>query len=254
MKILPPRTLPPRTPTSRRHRPRPSGRWTNYRPCLRWDFGFTCAFCLLHEADLFGGQPGEGLGGTTVEHAIPRSTDPTRKNDYTNCLYACRFCNRSRSANPVRRDGARLLDPTLHAWGEHFVAADDRLRPFEDDADARYTHQAYQIDDPRKVERRQTRRELVSDRLRLLARLDSELAELLRLADVARRRDMQRFGAVLEEIRSLRIDARRALEDLKRYAAVPRDAPKTCRCSAPRDHSLPEDLERQAIEVPDAHS
>lgn len=253
MKILPPQTLPSRTPTSRRHRPKPSGRWTKYRPCLRWDFGFTCAFCLLHEADLYGGQPGEGLGGTTVEHAIPRSVAPLRQNDYTNCLYACRYCNRSRSAHPVRREGARLLDPTHDAWGEHFVAADDHLRPVEGDVDASYTHQAYEMDDARKVERRQTRREVVSDRLRLLARLESEISELLRLADVVRRHDVRKFGDVMEEIRRLRMDARRALEDLKRYAAVPQDAPKTCRCSPPRDHTLPEDLELQTIDVPDTY-
>jgi len=250
LKILPPQTQPPRTPTNRRHRPRPASRWTSYRACLRWDFGFTCAICLLHEVDLYGGQPGEGLGGTTVEHVITRSADATRENDYDNCLYACRFCNRARSASPVQAEGARLLDPTRDAWGNHFVATRGYLEPADGNADARYTHRVYQIDDPRKVERRETRSELVSDRLRLLARVGDEIADLLRLANAARRRDVRSFGQVLEEIRELRIDADRALKDLSRYAAVPRDAPRTCRCAPPRDHSLPKELERQAIEVP----
>lgn len=254
MKILPPQTLPPKTRTIRRHQPRPANRWTSYRSCIRWDFGFTCAFCLLHEADLYGGQPGEGLGGTTIEHRIPRSTDASRENDYDNCLYACRFCNRSRSARSVRRGGTRLLDPTSVAWGEHFTATGDHLRANEEDADAQYTHLAYELDDPRKIGRRRVRRKLVGDRLRVLARLESDIVELLRLAGVARQRDVGRFRQILEEIRGLRNDAHRALEDLKRYAAVPQDAPQTCRCAPPHNLSLPEELERQTIEVPDFYS
>lgn len=251
MKILPPQTLPPSKPTSRRHRPTLLQKsWTGYRPCLRWDFGFTCALCLLHEADLYGGQPGEGLGGTTVEHGILRSEDASRENDYENCLYACRFCNRSRSAQPGRRGGARLLDPTCNTWSEHFMVVDDHLRPAEGDVDAEYTHRAYEIDDPRKIARRQARRELVADRLQLLARLGGEIAQLLRLADSVRRRNLQRFGQFLQEIRAIRADAHRALEDLKRYAAIPVDAPRACRCPAPRDLSLPAEFERQAVEWP----
>jgi 5-methylcytosine-specific restriction endonuclease McrA len=250
LKILPPQTRPPAKPTTRRHRPPPAGRWTDYRPCLRWDFGFTCALCLLHESDLYGG-PGEGLGGTTVEHRVARSKDASRQNDYENCLYACRFCNRSRAALPLWDGGARLLDPTRDAWSQHFLAGDDRLSPVEGDAAAEYTHRAYELDDPRKVARRQARRELLSDRLFLASHLEAESAELLRLADLFRPKDLLRFGRTLELLRSLRADARRALGDLKRYAAIPVDAPLRCRCPEPGTESLPEELERQTFEVPD---
>ncbi len=200
---------------------------------------------------MYGGQPGEGLGGTTVEHRIPRSSDTSAENDYGNCLYACRFCNRSRSTKPVRQGDVRLLDPTRVAWSEHFTAAGARLRPFEEDADADYTHAAYQLDDPRKVERRRVRNELVRDRLRLLARLGDEITELLRLADAARRRHPRRFSTILKEIRVLQHDTRRALKDLEKYAAVPGDAPRRCRCHASRALSLPDELERQTIDIPD---
>ncbi len=218
---------------------------------MRWDFGFTCALCLLHEADLYGGHPGEGLGGTTVEHWVARSHDASLQGEYANCLYACRFCNRSRSARPTRQGEARLLDPTRDAWGEHFAAAADRLQAVAGDGDADYTHAAYELDDPRKVARRRARRELIADRLGLLARLESEITELLRLADLLRRRDLRRFAAVLEQIRAIRADGRRALGDLYRYAAVPRDAPRTCRCAEPRDHTLPGELDRQMLELPE---
>lgn len=248
MKIWPPRTLPPKTPIARRHRPKPSSRWTRYRACLRWDFGFTCPFCLLHEADLYGG-PGEGLAGTTVEHRIARSADPSKANVYGNCLYACRFCNRARSAAPLREGEARLLDPTRDAWGSHFTATGSRLLPAPDSRDAEYTHRSYEIDDPRKVVRRALRHRLVTDRLELLRLLEEE-AELLQLARAARR-DPKRFGALLKKIRELRRAARRALEDLGRYEAVPADAPQACRCGGDHQHSLPAELERQLVEVPD---
>lgn len=253
MRVLPPVTQPPEAPIPRRHRPRPAGRWGQYRSCLRWDFGFTCAFCLLHDADVHGGLPGEGLGGTTVEHVIARSTDPSLAAEYENCVYACRWCNRSRSAHPTEHEGVRLLDPTRVAWGDHFVARTDTLVPADGDPDARATHRAYSLDDPRKVGRRRVRRELVSDRLRLIVRQGAEFTELLQLADTLWRRDPGRFGRVMREIRRLRHDAGRALEDLRRYEAVPGDAPRTCRCP-PFELSLPEYLDRQLVEVPDART
>jgi hypothetical protein len=197
---------------------------------------------------------------------IARSTDPSLAAEYENCVYACRWCNRSRSAHPTEHNGARLLDPTRVAWGDHFVAAADTLVPastyftatlgipppgLDGDTDAQATHRAYALDDPRKVGRRRARRELVSDRLRLIARHGAELTVLLRLADPLRRRDPGRFGRVIREIRALRDDARRALRDLRRYEALPLDAARTCRCPPPCEFSLPEYLDRQLVEVPD---
>lgn len=252
MKILPPVTRPPDAPTPRRHRPEPAGDWTAYRACLRWDFGFTCALCLLHEADLYGGHPGEGLGGTTVEHRVPRSEDPARAYEYGNCLYACRLCNRARSARPELHQGARLLDPTEASWSLNFAAADDRLLPLGGNASAAYTHLVYDLDDPRKTERRRARRELLNDRLLLLRGLEVETASLLELADALRQTDRERFIRVLDRLRSIRVEARRALGDLKRYAAVPTDAPSRCRCRAAGQRTLPVELDRQMIEIPEA--
>lgn len=250
MKLLPPRTLPPGAPIPRKHRPAPASHGSQYRSCLRWEFGFTCAFCLLHEADLYGGQPGEGLAGTTVEHRIPRSFDPTLENDYENCLYACRLCNRSRSARPSELPEAHLLDPTRNSWSEHFVLADDLLLPAApSDMDAAYTHRTYQLDDPRKVIRRRMRRELIEDRLQILGLL-AELPELMSLADAVRRTDLRRFGEILREMQRIRDDSRRALKDLERYPAIPADAPETCRCGEDAGRRLPDYLEEQLLAIP----
>lgn len=251
LKIWPPQTLPPAKPTRRRHQPRPSSSdWAGYRACLRWDFGFTCALCLLHEADLYGGRTGEGLGGTTTEHRTPRSEDASQESVYENCLYACRFCNRSRSAQPTSQGGTRLLDPTSDTWSTHFETVGDQLLPWPRDRDAEYTHRAYELDDPRKVERRKVRRELVTDRLKLRLQLDGEISALLTVADHVRQRNLRRFGEILQAIQAIRADARRALEDLERYAAIPKDAPATCRCDPSGILSLPEELDRQTLDLP----
>ena len=145
MSILPPRTPLPDTPFRRRHTPgTASGRrgYERYRHCLRWEFGFTCAFCLLHESDLAvgvgDGLPAAGSGQFTIEHLQPQATVPSRRNDYSNCYYACRRCNLARTLKYqlVSRDGAQLLDPCRVAWANHFSAGGDEYRPNENDLHA----------------------------------------------------------------------------------------------------------------------
>jgi len=89
MKLLPPSTKPPTQKIRRLHNPKAThGRYgyRAYRACLRWEFGFSCAFCLLHEADL-ARQGVEGLGVTGIEHFSLASTHPESINDYDNCFY-----------------------------------------------------------------------------------------------------------------------------------------------------------------------
>ena len=245
MKVLPPRTLPPPEPFTRRHQPRPAADPAGYRPCLRWDFGFTCAFCLLHEADYFFGQPGEGLGVMTVEHRVLRRDDPGLTGTYSNCLYCCRLCNLARGTRAIETSEARLLDPTENAWKEHFEAVGNDLRPRAGDANAAYTHRTYDLDDERKRARRQKRRQLLEDRLELLRRIETELAELLDLAAELRKLDPGAFEEAWAEIVDLRDDARRAYEDLALYPAIPVDAPTACRCPPPGALELPRGLEHQ---------
>ena len=148
MKILPLQTCLPSTPIFRRHNPHPV-HWTRgyreYHECLQWDFGFTCAFCLLHEADI-ALQGTEGLGVLTVEHLVPQSIDETLANDYTNLVYACRFCNTARKTTPRVGLGCSLLDPTKDSWSDHFHTDGDHLLLRDHDLDALYTHKTYDLD------------------------------------------------------------------------------------------------------------
>ncbi len=129
MKILPKSTEPPDRKVRRRHNPEArTGRrgYRSYRDCLRWEFGFSCGFCLLHEADL-AAHGAEGLGIMGVEHFVPVAAATEAINDYANCFYACRLCNGARSNVPVSLLGKRLLNPCDDVWAEHFEADGDRL-------------------------------------------------------------------------------------------------------------------------------
>jgi hypothetical protein len=248
MKILPPVTSPPRQPTARRHSPRitrGAQGYQAYRACLRWDFGFTCAFCLSHEADLAGGRPIEGLGVTGVEHGIPQGADRNRINDYSNCLYSCRYCNGARASRPRSSEGRSLLDPTMTAWGDHFLRSGDQLLPREGDLDAVYTHEVYDMDDPRKVDLRRMRRELIADRLELLQRFPDDLEWLLSEAEAS---PPSRARQALDLARRLRRGANLAREELKGFAVVPADAPKVCRCNGTEHHTLPPQWANQSLE------
>ena len=50
--------------------------------------------------------------------------------------------------------------------------------------------------------------------------------------------------------RLLRTSILRAVQDLAGYAAIPRDAPAQCCCGSVSQHSLPDELDRQTIQLP----
>lgn len=249
MKILPPQTQPSPSAIGRRHQPLP-GNYPSYVPCLRWDFGFSCAFCLLHEGDLFPlGIRGTGL--MWVEHRALRKDDPEKADQYANCAYSCRFCNQSRATRAVKdRRGGSLLDPTLVAWGERFSIKDDRMAVRdEDDPDAVYTYAAYDLGDPRKTELRRNRREWIEESRR-------DLQEICRIRSrLLERASRQPRPAIAASLRAralqLELHVSTSLERLRRFRAVPGDAPGECACAEGRHRTIPEYLEAQCWECPD---
>ncbi len=249
MKLLRPQTVPPPQPIERRHRPRTAGGrfgYQSYRPCLRWDFGFTCPFCLLHEADLV--EHGvEGSGMTSVEHFVPVSHDATGTNDYMNCYYSCRFCNASRADTPlVDARGRRLLDPCTDAWGDHFVVQGDRLEART--AEGAYTSEVYSLDDERKASMRRTRREHMGEWLRLLD-VGPGLVEAL-LSRCAEEGVSANTADLLAAAEMLQRLLQSAFRDIQRFAVIPPDADTSCRCQQTDQLQLPEVLVSQVITVP----
>lgn len=247
--LVPTRTALPTEPQGRRHRPA-QGSWHGYRSCLRWEFGFTCPFCLLHEADL--AEHGtEREGDITIEHHQLRSTHPEQANQYANCLLACRFCNGSRGTRPLTDEhGRTLLDPTRTAWAEHFEWEEGNLKPKPGHADAEYTWFTYRLDDPKKVERRDWRCKLI-ERARFLIEEAPEIIEIwTRKAHAAlQRQDVQRVRQYLAEAQAWQQHSETAKEELLRFQAVPKDAPERCRCDQADALCLPSWLEAQLLHI-----
>jgi len=250
MKILPPRAHPPSSKIDRVHTPVPAaGRfgYREYRACLRWEFGFTCAFCLLHESDL-AEHGAEGLGVTGVEHFVPVDAGG-EVNSYENCFYACRFCNGSRATSPiVDRQGRRLLHPCGQVWADHFKATSDgRLLPVEGDSDAEYTHEIYELDDSRKVEIRQARAERLEESLLTLKEGPLLLESMM---ERLREEPPEQSSDLLHLAERLRRSIAYAVKTVGRYAAIPRDADPACRCGRNDHHRLPAGLADQLLDIP----
>ena len=249
METLPAQTKPASVAIRQRHTPEPS-RYSGYRACLRWDFGFCCPFCLVHEADLT--EHGvERTGLMTIEHLVTRSADPGLADAYANCRLACRYCNTARNDAP-RRDvaGRWLLDPCEVAWGSRFQVMDTSLAPSNPhDPDATYTYESYDLDDPRRRAMRARRAEAVGQAWRAIGILPSLESRLLAAAVNAPEGPAR--AECIDEANFIRHVLQLARQQLRRYHAVPLDAPSTCRCGTTAQHRLPDHLAAQSVEAPE---
>lgn len=94
-----------------------------YRPFLRRDFDFRCAYCLRHEFFFGGGEAGE------IDHFRPRHLFPELLAVYGNLYWSCRKCNAVKggvwpSAAQTER-GLRFLDPCADDQTDHWQAHAD---------------------------------------------------------------------------------------------------------------------------------
>jgi hypothetical protein len=246
--LLPAQTTPADRALARRHAPRPVAKdYTVFRECLRWEFGFTCAICLLHEHDIM--SYGEGWGVTQIEHIVPRSHDADLTGVYTNVLYVCRLCNGARSdTDLVDTAGRRLLDPTKDVWVEHFLVNEDKLLPNKGDRHAEYTAEVYGINEPRKVKLRRLRRNRAQD---LWALISPRRADLTRRVGSAAHSDpaadIELARALSQSQDDLARLYRRLSQDVGTW--IPDDAPTSCRCERAHARALPEPYLRQIVEL-----
>lgn len=252
--VLPSVTLPWAEEIVRQHRPKPAGGERGYRlyhECLRWEFGFCCAFCLLHEVDLAAYE----IVGTALfhaEHFRLRSKDPGALNRYSNCFYTCCFCNTSRGKAPNEDSlGRSLLEPTTRVWSEAFHLVDDELRARDPgDGDAAYTALAYDLGDPRKTRRRRARREYIEKRVKFLSETRGAEDELVTFA-IKMSGDDEAIKWARERANKFKEMRRLATDDLLRFRAVPRDRPTSCRCGHNGHHRLPHVLSQQTSRLVD---
>lgn len=250
-RVLPPELHPGPDIIRRRHKPEP-GTYGDYRECLRWEFGFICAFCLLHEADIIK-HGAEGTGMMWVEHLHPQSTTgKKRKHQYANCYYSCRFCNNRRRNKPLTKGGQRLLDPCADAWANHFDLVNARLNPRTDNAD--YTEKAYGLNDPRKRKMREHRRDRIPFLLDQVETLPGIILDLMQKMSASRGTDRQKC---MRHLRTLRASLDQARRELQTWAITPADRPDSCRCRRARSEKkriarrrIPKMYADQAVAVP----
>lgn len=129
-------------PYVRRHSPAGYANYEAYKPWLRDEFCFRCAYCLVRErwfssgSDIF-----------SVEHIRPRSADPTLAEDYGNLLYACLRCN------SARRDQT-VLNPCAVAFADHMrVHKNGEIEPLT--PEGRSHIRTLRLDDPQLTEFRE---------------------------------------------------------------------------------------------------
>jgi hypothetical protein len=248
MRILPPVTQPWQRVIVRRHNPkllRGAKGFQSYRPCLRWEFGFSCAFCLCHEADL-ASYPIQGSGLTHVEHFVPKSRDRAGRNIYNNCFYACRFCNVSRGIALNEGAEGKLINPCERAWQDAFVLSEDKIWPCDErDRDAVYTLDTYRLNDVPKVKMRRLRRLAIRRRIADYEETQTFERDLLDLAVAGGGVRAARMAKAISKLRW------NAYMDLWKFRGIPDRHDTSCLCGHTRHHNLPAVLEEQMIDISD---
>ena len=113
---------------ARRRKPPDGKPYASYRDCLRLDFSFRCAHCLIDEADY------QGPDSFEVDHFQPKSRFPSLERTYANLHYCCLLCNRKKSdrwpSPEEEAKGERFVDPCAEDWEKHVEFQEDgSVRP-----------------------------------------------------------------------------------------------------------------------------
>ncbi len=216
-----------------------------YRSCLRWEFGFTCAFCLLHEA-LIAPEGAKGSARFWIEHLERQETHPDLAHDYDNVVYSCRRCNIARGKSPrCDADGRQLLDPCAQPWSEHFRIHGDCIESIT--ADGEYTRNTYDINSPEKQRLRINQRETLVESLAILRDGPGLLRELSRDLDELPFERQQLRHKVMEQLHR---NIKGARANLQRLHVIPADRDEACRCETNQEHRVPTWLHEQCLELP----
>jgi hypothetical protein len=248
---LPSATQPWGKRIERRHDPK-AGSYPRFRSCIRWEFGFSCAFCLLHEADLL-------LGGTVgwsimqIEHSTARSKNAALEDVYTNCYYICERCNKSRGASPNQDDEKNdLLNPCDVSWADYFERVGDEIRPLADSGSARYTWECYDLDDPSKVKLRERRRIWVeAHAASILEVFRMEPALIDQVIESSEAGTAKELLALIDAAQGLRKALHLLLNNLRQFRPIPEDRDIPCQCRQGQDYSLPEVFAEQTVDLDD---
>jgi hypothetical protein len=79
---------------SLRHGPAGYRNYQSFRPWLRDEFDFRCAYCLFREGWC-------RILSFQLDHFVPQIREPQRATTYSNLIYACPTCNLGKSKKPL---------------------------------------------------------------------------------------------------------------------------------------------------------
>ena len=100
-------------------------KYSAYKPYLRRDFFYSCAYCTMSEAEAQAIR-------FTIDHYEPKSAREDLEDDYSNLMYACDECNMRKGNRcppaSARADGFRFFRPDIDAYEQHFEKNGIRLR------------------------------------------------------------------------------------------------------------------------------
>jgi uncharacterized protein (TIGR02646 family) len=218
------------TPIARRHAPVAtfgSDGYRKYRPCLRLDFEFRCAYCLSHEAEV---APGASFGGFEIDHFKPAHRREFRslRNRYSNLFWTCHACNRAKKgtwpSDAEQQAGYRFLDPCADALGKHLsLNGDAVVRREASDLAATYTIEQINLNSALQRSRRSRRRTVLTRVATLQANAEMFRHEIGQL-DL---NESERAG-LAARIEELELQSRQLLAAL---GDGPWDPPDRCYCA-----------------------
>ena len=152
-----------------------------YKPHLRRDFHYQCAYCTVHEAE-FGGHY-----NFQIDHFRPQSLFPQLRTEYSNLYYACSICNTYKSnkwpTEEQRQQGYRFLDPCIDDYAAHFEELPDwTLRVLT--KPAKYTLVHCRLNRLQLVGLRQMRKEQKRDFVRWIELIKDDLRKTDKLLQI----------------------------------------------------------------------
>lgn len=107
-------------------------RYTSYRPYIKEDFHYSCGYC--GDSDRF-------YGHYHIDHFKPQGNSRFSHlhNDYNNLVYACPFCNLSKSDTWLEHDC--FIDPCCPSYDTH-LKRDSRgkIKPLTENGKNMYKH------------------------------------------------------------------------------------------------------------------
>lgn len=104
----------------------PKNNYLDYRPDLRKDFWYSCAYCSMTELEATG-------IGFEIDHYLPQQHFPTEKTKYDNLMWCCEYCNSYKSdyypKPAAQARGCVIIRPDKDDPRNHFKLAGAKLEP-----------------------------------------------------------------------------------------------------------------------------